>query len=472
MRSIGSTTITPKNFDEYKEKVFQMERRRDKALTQRKWASVVSNIVFFVAMLSATYFFADMIEVSVFPQLLFLGDFWKDIVLSPLPLSYDIMGGWVIPISILVASLFALAVHLLTMLVVGAIYSGKSPEAPTGSKAEQAAALSKRCEAAGAGLTPKEEWTAAWTLAGAYALIFLLPTLLDQEELAYLLVRLLAFPCIVLPIYVIPCAVLWALTDFLYRARPDTTLKVQFDEYEKFCIRQEEQRKKAEEERKRAEKAEEKRKQVERLRIEGDKVYHQATAGDKVDKVLIKQAAQMGSRPACLYMGRKKMQEWSSGAYTKEEKEEIAREAKRYFKVACVEQDTEAEKTEARFGYLTFQALTESGSKSKWKGVLAELRGIQKSGLLPKNYDESCEWLISAVIDMIDRAVDQPTYSTSSTTYSTTTYPSYSSDLPSSGLTYADHDDLDAVQRAIDNPDRDPEASEPDADSSGSWDAW
>ena len=448
MRSIGSTTITPKNFDEYKEKVFQMERRRDKALTQRKWAGIVSGIAFFVGMLSFTVFtYADRLGMEE---------------LLKLPV-YQYRGLFL---------LLALPVYLLTILIVGAAYSGKPSIEPVGSEAEQAAALSKRCETAGQKITLEDKTEVEYCSDVVCVIIYVLAVLagvLLEGVNSITLILALMFAALV--IYAIPLAIFRVLTNLLgkilCRVRRDMTLKVQLDEYEKFCIRQEEQRKKdaaAEKERKEAER-------IEQLRIEGDKLYRQATAGGKADEALIEKAAQMGSRPACLYMGRKKMQEWSSGAYTREEKEDIAEEAKKYFEVARVEQATEAEKTEARFGYLTFQVLTESGKADKWKGVLAELRGIQRSGQLPKNYDDSCEWLIGVVIQLIDDA-PQPTYSTSSTTYSTTSYPSYGSDLPSYPLTYADHDDLDAVQRAIDNPDRDPEASEPDADSSGSWDAW
>ncbi len=96
------------------------------------------------------------------------------------------------------------------------------------------------------------------------------------------------------------------------------------------------------------------------------------------------------------------MEAWSTGSFTKEEKADIAEVAKNYFYTASLEEDFMESKIEAQFGYLMFQVLTESGSASKWQGVLSQLRDVRDSGLLPERFHETCTMLVRTVVDMID----------------------------------------------------------------------
>lgn len=90
----------------------------------------------------------------------------------------------------------------------------------------------------------------------------------------------------------------------------------------------------------------------ERNRKEGDELYRQATAKDNVDEGLIQRAADLGCRPACLYIGRWMMEEWRRpGVYTKKEEADIAEKAKRYFHIAFSKEDSMEAQTEARFGH-------------------------------------------------------------------------------------------------------------------------
>lgn len=166
--------------------------------------------------------------------------------------------------------------------------------------------------------------------------------------------------------------------------------------------RREREKREAEERRLKAERERKKKEAEERNRKEGDELYRQATAEDNVDEGLIRRAADLGCRPACLYIGRQMMEEWATGAYTKREKADIAEKAKEYFYIASSEEDSMEAKTEARFGYLFFKVVTESGNDSKWKEVLSQLRDIQKSGMLPENYNETCVLLIQNVVNLVD----------------------------------------------------------------------
>lgn len=115
--------------------------------------------------------------------------------------------------------------------------------------------------------------------------------------------------------------------------------------YSDLCKKQEEERVQAEKERRRII-------AVERKRLQGDELYRKAIAGDRIDEGLVWQAADLGCRPACLYLGRQMMEAWSAGPYTKEEKVDIAEVAKEFFRTASFEEDFEESKTEAKFGYL------------------------------------------------------------------------------------------------------------------------
>lgn len=211
----------------------------------------------------------------------------------------------------------------------------------------------------------------------------------------FIMVNLILFVVVVLPIWI-----LVTITDKIHEKKKEK-------EEQKKRIKEEEERRErekreAEERRLKAERERKKKEAEERNRKEGDELYCQATAEDNVDEGLIRRAADLGCRPACLYIGRQMMEEWATGAYTKREKADIAEKAKEYFHIASFEEDSMEAKTEARFGYLFFKVVTESGNDSKWKEVLSQLRDIQKSGMLPENYNETCVLLIENVVNLVD----------------------------------------------------------------------
>lgn len=402
MKEKGSAVITSENFEEHKLKVFQLERRREKLLVMRKWGDIAGGTVFFVAELSAIYGLADRLEMPTAPPLQFLSVLGKSLYSPFLPEGCSAEEGLLF--SVIAAVLIGLAVHLLTALAVGRDYSETPRDPLEGSDSEQAAALCARCKAAGAGLPPRKKLVFAAT----FALVVLIPILLDPENFQYLvdaglllsLLAVVVIGCILLLMYTIPYAVVLWLSGFLYRIRRETELEEALDTYARLSKEREEEEKRAEEERRRQE-------EIEQDRLQGDELYRQAIAGGQIDEELVRQAAELGCRPACLYLGRQKMEAWAAGPYTKKEKAGIAEEAKRYFRTAALEEYFEQSRIEAQFGYLMFQVLTESGGASKWEEVLSQLREIQSSGMLPEQYRESCAMLIDSVIELADTAAEK-----------------------------------------------------------------
>lgn len=393
--------VDKKNFGEYTQKICQMEHRRKKLLAKRTCAGWTSGAAFFIAALSTAYSMADLIEMPLIPQLRFLGDSWNNLCAFFLPKGYSPQEAFLF--SILATILISLAVHLMTALAVGLAYSEK-PSAPLeGKDSKQAAELQARCASAGTRLPPRKK-TISILISAAYALVLLLPTLLDRNEmlrelektgLGTLTLSLALIVVIFGLLYAVPYAIFLWLNGFLYRIHRKYEWEYALDTYASLCIAQEQEQKRAEEERKRTEQEEQDRRQ-------GDSLYRQAIAGQKVDDQLVWQAAELGSRPACLYLARQMMEAWSIGAYTKEEKADIAEVAKNFFYTASLEETFKESKIEAKFGYLMFLVLTESGNASKWRGVLSQLRDVQNSGLLPERYQKTCSMLIDTVVDMVD----------------------------------------------------------------------
>lgn len=396
-----NVSVDRKNFGEYAQRVSRMELRRKRLLSMRTCAGLTSGAAFFAAALSAACGIAGSIEMPVFSRLRFLGSAWNTLCAAFLPEGYSLQKALLF--SMLSAVLISAAVHLLTALAVGLACSEPSPVPMEGSESEQAAALCKRCAAAGTRL-PDRKKSVCILISFVYALILLIPTLLDRDEMTGALaetgpvelIASLSFMAVLLAlIYAVPYAVFLWLSGLFYQVRRKIEWEDALDAYARLCKTREEEREHAEAERKSREEAEQNRR-------EGDTLYRRAIANRTVDEELMWQAAELGSRPACLYLGRQMMEAWSTGSFTKEEKADIAEVAKNYFYTASLEEDFMESKIEAQFGYLMFQVLTESGSASKWQGVLSQLRDVRDSGLLPERFHETCTMLVRTVVDMID----------------------------------------------------------------------
>lgn len=412
-----TTRVTKENFSKYEQKVCRMERRRREKKAEQEYADIAGGAAFFIATL-ATLFLAD--------------------------LSNSSYGIWVF--LFLVPAIISVAVHLLTVLAVKLTYSA-APDAPLeGSDAERAVALYTRCEKAGYSLLDWDERIQTYIpLSVTYAVLLYLVLAKDILEDTYQYFFPVIIAAIFFLIYAMPNYVLGVL---LHRIRHDSDLENDLRVYSELCKKQEQER--AEEERRRI-MAEENRRLIEieeQKRQRGDELYRQATAGGAADEALVRRAADLHSRPACLYMGRRLLEKWSTGSYTKAEKLKIAKEARGYFSTASLEEDSVDAKTEARFGYLMCQTLTESGSESKWSAVLSELREIQKSGKLPEQYNEACATLIDSVVDMIDTLAEERASRVYTGTVSTSTWST--SDTGSSS-SYTDRYKLYAELDAMDD---------------------
>ena len=143
--------------------------------------------------------------------------------------------------------------------------------------------------------------------------------------------------------------------------------------------------------------------EAERKRQRGDALYRQATSGNAVDEDLIAEAADLGSRPAGLYMGRKVMEAWTEGQkakiYTQAELDELAKAGKDYFLAAGPAEDyPEPVQTEVRLGYLVFDAVTEDVDHS----TLRLLRDLRRSGKLSRSQERICDGAISTAVNTLD----------------------------------------------------------------------
>ncbi len=171
-------------------------------------------------------------------------------------------------------------------------------------------------------------------------------------------------------------------------------------DFEKLCsdIRKEEEaKKKAEAERIRQE--EEKRKEQERLRIVSEaEAEFQALENPEDNEKLVKKLANKESPSACLYLGRKLYQKFTTQRLTKSEKERLAAECEEYLVIA-----TNAGNIEAEFLLLDIATETESNSYETWVAYLKEARTIKASGKLPEHYHDTMDGLIDTLIEVVDR---------------------------------------------------------------------
>ena len=408
--------VTKENFGEYEQRVCQMERRRSKMLAEWWVGVIVGGIAFSVVVLSAIFFImpieaeADALDALI----VFLAGIAERlyIIFSSEDMNKLLFFG-------LAAVFIFPTTHFLAALAVKWIYAGKASAPLKGSNVEQAEELHRRCKAAGDKLSFDWDWSEFCVLTSAFVatvnvvILFLIVMCELMYEWFSVEAEVVGAETIIGGLLVcgmfwigyfilcyICCICLWP-ASFFYRIQTDRELEAALETYVRECRKLEEE-----------EKEYRHKKEVEQNRRRGDEIYRQAIAGDEVDNALVRQAADLGCRPACLRLGRELMEAWSTGSYTMAEKDNIAMEAKGYFHTASQEEDSVEAKTEAMFGYLMFQVLTESGDVGKWRNVLNQLRRIQQSGALPKMWNDSCTALIDTVAKMVNdldrRSYDEP----------------------------------------------------------------
>lgn len=404
--------ITSENFGEYERKVWRMECKRGKALAAQRAGGIVGGIASIPVAIIATLYFLCLPEGPTIEELEKAHLLW----LRPPVLLWEKLCRIILPegsstwthilFSMVAVVLAALAFHILVALIVGLVYP-KAPFIPLeGSDAKKANNLRQRCKEAGSSLSslfiiricPRICYFLLW-------IILFFPELPGIIEKFGLIVGLFLFAvldALLLAAYSVPYFVYQKLSGFLGHIRPDEQLEKALEEYAASCEHREQERKQAEEAEKKRKQAEEERKKSEENRKRGDELFQQATAQTSANEDLIKKAADLGCRPACLHMGRNLTEAFGSDSYTKTEKEEIAKTAKDYLKIASMEENDEATQVEAWFLLLSLQAMTESGTLSKWQGMLSQLRHIRDSGKLPEHLLPTCAQLIDIVVAQVN----------------------------------------------------------------------
>lgn len=391
--------VTEENFDEVEQAFCRFERRHKKELAAWRTAVPIGDLVFFFIALSATYLMADRLELPVFPALRPIVSIWAGSI-SPRGDIWPLIFTFVLA-AVIISSL----VHIPVSVVVRLVWPAARSAPLEGSFPEKTEALLSRVSALDG------SYPFSWTLLGllVYPILVLVPCLLYENPLVEggIILGILSVVLLFVIFAVVYGAAyfLYALIYFeLYRTFSGVpALKKALEE----CVRAHRQ---AEEKRLEAERKErEEREQAaqrERDRRRGDELYRRATAGGAVDEDLVAEAADLGSRPACLYMGRLLIDTWFAGqydgSYTQAELLEIGEAAEGYFSVARQEKNFPADlQIEAEFGFLVSCAATETPSTE----TLDRLRRLRDSGKLSKSQERRCNDVIRALVtELEDRA--------------------------------------------------------------------
>lgn len=366
------TKVTKENFNEVEAELCRYEYQRDKERPAYRAGSAVGGICFWPLFAGAVF-----VMQKIFPSkvlLPFLG-------------------------CITATILSAFIVHLLAATVARLIHQGSKSHVPTeGSDLERAKALLYRAKAVSG---PIQE--SLVSLLGIFAVPLILIVVAAVSEGAKFIEQYgIIFGGIILIVVLAICiafimflhSAYLELCFTLYRAHHGVpNLPKAIDEYVRMLqIDEEIELAKRET----AEKAEQNR-------LRGDALYRQATSGGTVNEKLVAEAADLGSRPAALYMGRKMMKAWTTGKrdriYTQTELERIAKDGKKYFRIAGPAGNyPEPIQTEVRLGYLVFDAATEDVSQS----TLRSLRELRGSGKLTRSQEYICDDAIHTAVDVLD----------------------------------------------------------------------
>lgn len=419
MNRKNTKTVTPKNFNDYEKRIWRMEYRFAKALAGGLVGRIVGDILFVSVLLGATYCWIlvpdNIVASDATSLVVFLGSLWKDICNAFLPVLGALEGGSFFAASVLVAILVALVGNLVINVVVQLVRPKVKFIPLDGNGATQAAALYRRCLAVAD--LPSRKWYFNIISGVVYGIMIAVEGM--QEDLAelgtlstgYVLLSLFAM-LLVIFLFMIPYLLYRGLSGLIIFVLYSTSRKFhQYDsmkcalrEYADQCKKQEEEKAKAEQARIKAEKAE-------RDRLRGKELCRQAIDGNKVNENLLVQAAELGYQPACLFMGRRLMDKWDTGTYTRKEKLELAEAAKRYFYTVFLGTDIPEQRIEGEFGYQLFTVIimdetgaSEKASPSEWLEIQSSLRNVRLSRMLAKKYEDRYIWLMDYVEYMLDEA--------------------------------------------------------------------
>lgn len=416
--------VTAENFDAFEEAVIEYERRNRRERASWGILKPVSDLTFFFSMLSAACVFA---ELPVSPALLDIASMiWRSEGEDEISLAF-------VGSCILITALVSFVVHAVPAAVLKRVWPCEPSPPVRGGKLDKAEALEKRFEA------NCKSFSLCWTTLSiiAYPIIILV---LDRAEVQagvqgciYAIILFVIFALI----YAVPYVVYTIACLILYKTyngtngtgEPGRKLSVYVN-----SLRWEQEQ-------------QEEAKRRERDRLQGDALYRRATIGGAMDETLIAQAAELGSSPACLYMGRRLLEAWYEGqyttSYTKTELEEMAELGWDYFLTAGTGEIPPESEGEAELGYLVFREAKERLNMSmyEWEEILKQLRRLKTSGKLPKRYEDIYDFAVEKAVDRIDMIAEHQRWSGIHTS---------DAGGPSSCGTM--HDDLDAVERSLGGP--------------------
>ncbi len=476
--------ITKENFGEYEKKVWKMERRHKIV----KSATFVATVAFCITapFAPALMFFmtglAEKEELSEFMSKNADALFIRFLSAPMIKLcSIFVPNGCPWPrallFSILSVIFLFLIVYLVTAMIVGTVYAGKSLVPLEGSDMEKSEKLYDRYRSVWPsvymnliGAFQEESFRPAAICAIIFCGYFVIEIvrnipyeisngMFDSTDLWELLFAMFVV-CIIGVVFFFIYAALYSIclcVSLLFYNYPRRNVELgnalhcyfAFNSYIDFCKKEEQRLLQAEGV-----------KITEQDRRRGDELYRQATAHSKQDEDLIQQAADFGCRPACRYMAWQMFEKYFSGSYTWEKKEDIAKMGMAYFNTAFLEEGSLESKAAADFGYqvLRYEAENLRWDFTKGEEMISHLRTLQDSELLSERLQKNCSDMISTIQKDVDR--DREYYRKRSQLSSPLV--SYSSTVQQSGaggswfngtsqtLTDQDHFDIDDAQHYYD----------------------
>lgn len=406
--------ITKDNFAQAEKAVQRLESLKRKKQLAANLCTPLGNIFLMLCLALGTYgamlLLGEPAEQTAILKIDFLAKVWQWYV-SVLPA--DLPAVVQILVAVAATVLVPFALNLIITILVSVLGPSGKAQATSGSMQKRADALLDRCQKANYKVS-LPDFNAAKLTTALYAvgcIVFFVYFVLEagKTDPAYkdtinetMFLGMVATAGLLVLLMVILRKLLGALNKLLFSFSKENQLPGQIKQFRNECEKEEKERKEhfrklqEQEEKKREKEAKKRREEQERKRKEEAKeIYAQAIAGETPDADLIQKAADMGDPNACLFVGKEILDEWASGLYTDEEKEELAKKAAGYLKNAT---DT----TEGKFLWIFSRINYESNKKPGWESILRQLREIRKSGDLPEQYEESCELAIKQVVRAVD----------------------------------------------------------------------
>ena len=398
------------NLKEFEEKIISYERKKKSKKLVRIFALTVGQLIFILGLLTTIYKIAPLIfeeKAASFASIEFFNDIYN--IFFDLSVSLD-LPGWTAYVFLILASIiipvvFVLIFNIFSVYLVKKEASSKlSEKSDINSNIENTKNLIQRIKD---NCYFESEIEKRYSLTGlliyfgviAYILYFISKStnVMDTERIILFILFIAVFsllPFIILRI--IYFSLVRKIWEYWY-TKDESKTKENLEKYLKALNFEKKKIDKEEKIKKEQEQAEMARKQKKQNLIKANELYKEATKSDEIEENLMKKAADLEHPEACLYFGKKLMEDYASDKFTKKEKSVIIKDAKKYLSSA------RKLNTEANFLYINSSVLSDAKDIDEWKFTLKELRSIEASGTLPEIYADACSTAISIVVDTIDK---------------------------------------------------------------------